>query len=66
MIWKKRNGKAAPQEAVEAAARAAAEFAVPVGILLGTVECESDFRLDAVSSAGAVGPCQFLPGYAED
>lgn len=66
MIWKKRNGKAAPQEAVEAAERGAAEFAVPVGILLGTVECESDFRLDAVSSAGAVGPCQFLPGYAED
>ena len=66
MIWKKRNGKAAPAEAVETAARAAAEFAVPVGILLGTVECESDFRLDAVSSAGAVGPCQFLPKYAED
>ena len=66
MFWKKRNGKAAPQEAVEAAERGAAEVAVPVGILLGTVECESDFRLDAVSSAGAVGPCQFLPGYAED
>lgn len=66
MIWKKRNGRVAPAEAVETAARAAAEFAVPVGILLGTVECESDFRLDAVSSAGAVGPCQFLPKYAED
>ena len=66
MIWKKRNGKAAPAEAVETAERGAAEFAVPVGILLGTVECESDFRLDAVSSAGAVGPCQFLPKYAED
>lgn len=66
MIWKKRNGKAAPAEAVEAAARAAAEFAVPVGVLLSTVECESDFRPDAVSSAGAVGPCQFLPGYKAD
>lgn len=66
MIWKKRNGKAAPKEAVEAAERGAAEFAVPVGILLGTVECETDFRLGLVSSAGAVGPCQFLPGYAED
>ena len=66
MIWKKRNGKAAPREAVEAAERGAAEVAVPVGILLGTVECESDFRLDVVSSAGAVGPCQFLPKYAED
>lgn len=66
MIWKKRNGKAAPREAVEAAERSAAEFAVPVGILLGTVECESGFRLGVVSSAGAVGPCQFLPKYAED
>ena len=66
MIWKKRNGRAAPAEAVETAARAAAEFAVPVGILLGTVECESDFRLGLTSSAGAVGPCQFLPKYAED
>lgn len=66
MIWKKRNGKAAPREAVEAAERGAANSAAPVGILLGTVECESDFRLDAVSSAGAVGPCQFLPKYAED
>ena len=66
MIWKKRNGKAAPAEAVEAAERGAAEFAVPVGILLGTVECETDFRLGLTSSAGAVGPCQFLPKYAED
>lgn len=66
MIWKKRNGRAAPAEAVEAAERGAAEFAVPVGILLGTVECESDFRLGLTSSAGAVGPCQFLPKYAED
>lgn len=66
MIWKKRNGKAAPREAVEAAERGAAEFAVPAGILLGTVECESDFRLGLTSSAGAVGPCQFLPKYAED
>lgn len=66
MIWKKRNGRAAPAEAVETAARAAAEFAVPVGILLGTVECESGFRLGLTSSAGAVGPCQFLPKYAED
>ena len=66
MIWKKRNGKAAPAEAVETAERGAAEFAVPVGILLGTVECESGFRLGLVSSAGAVGPCQFLPGYTED
>ena len=66
MIWKKRNGRAAPAEAVEAAERGAAEFAVPVGILLGTVECESGFRLGLTSSAGAVGPCQFLPKYAED
>ena len=66
MIWTKRDGQKAPREAVETAARATAEFAVPVGVLLSTVECESDFRLDAVSSAGAVGPCQFLPGYKAD
>ena len=66
MKWKLRDGGYAPNIAVSIAEKAAKEHAVPVGILLGTVECESDFRLGLVSSAGAVGPCQFLPGYAED
>lgn len=66
MKWKLRDGGYAPNIAVSIAEKAAKEHGVPVGILLGTVECETDFRLDAVSSAGAVGPCQFLPKYAED
>lgn len=66
MKWKLRDGGYAPNIAVSTAEKAADEHGVPVGILLGTVECETDFRLGLVSSAGAVGPCQFLPGYAED
>lgn len=66
MKWKMRGGGYAPNIAVSTAEKAAEEHGVPVGILLGTVECESGFRLGLVSSAGAVGPCQFLPGYAED
>ena len=66
MIWRTQDGKKAPDIAVSTAEKAAEKYEIPVGILLGTVECESDFRLDAVSSAGAVGPCQFLPQYRED
>lgn len=66
MIWKQADGKAAPNAALVIARAASAEFSVPVGILLGTVERESNFRLGLVSSAGSVGPCQFKPQYAED
>ena len=66
MKWKLCDGGYAPNIAVSIAEKAAEEHGVPVGILLGTVECETDFRLGLTSSAGAVGPCQFLPGYAED
>lgn len=66
MIWKQAGGKAAPNAAVVIAQAASVEFGVPVGILLGTVERESNFRLGLVSSAGAVGPCQFKPQYAQD
>ena len=66
MIWKQSNGKSAPAAAVKTAQLAANEFGVPVGILLGTVERESNFRLGLVSSAGAVGPCQFKPQYQAD
>lgn len=66
MNWITRDGKKAPSIAVSTAEKAAEEYHVPVGILLGTVECETDFRLGLTSSAGAVGPCQFLPKYAED
>ena len=65
-MWKQANGKPAPEAALSVAQAASIEFAVPVGILLGTVERESNFRLGLVSSAGAVGPCQFKPKYAQD
>lgn len=66
ITWKQADGSAAPNAALVIAQAASAEFGVPVGILLGTVERESNFRLGLVSSAGAVGPCQFKPQYAED
>ena len=66
ITWKQADGKAAPNAALVIAQAASAEFSVPVGILLGTVERESNFRLGLVSSAGAVGPCQFKPQYAQD
>ena len=66
ITWKRADGKAAPNAALVIAQAASAEFGVPVGILRGTVERESSFRLGLVSSAGAVGPCQFKPQYAED
>lgn len=66
MIWTQSNNRAAPQEMVDIAEAAAKEFSVPVGIILGTIERESNFRLGLVSSAGAVGPCQFKKKFAED
>lgn len=66
MIWKQADGRAANQEMVDVALAAAEEFGVPAGILLGTIERESNFRLGLVSSAGAVGPCQFKVKYAAD
>lgn len=66
MKWKQSNGTYAPQCMVDLAQSAAAEFSVPAGIILGTIERESNFRMGLVSSAGAVGPCQFKPKYAQD
>lgn len=66
MIWKQANGTRARQDMVDMAVKAAAEFDVPVGIILGTIERESNFRLGLVSSAGAVGPCQFKTQFAKD
>lgn len=66
MKWLQSDGKAAPQDIVDAAEKAAKEFGVPVGILLGTIERESNFRYGLVSSAGAVGLCQFKKKFADD
>ena len=66
MKWKQSDGKTAPQDIVDAAVAAALEFDVPVGILLGTIERESNFRYGLTSSAGAVGLCQFKKKFADD
>ena len=66
MQWKQADGRPAPVEAVAVAQAASAEFGVPAGLLLGTVERESNFRLGLESSAGAVGPCQFKRRYQAD
>ena len=66
MIRKQTDGKKQTGIAMAEAQTAAREYNVPVGIILGTVERETNFRLGLVSSVGAVGPCQFLPQYASD
>lgn len=66
MKWIQSNNVAAPQEMVNLAEAAAKEFSVPVGIILGTIERESNFRMGLVSSAGAVGPCQFKRKFIAD
>lgn len=66
MIWKQANGCKPPGIAMAEAQMAAMKYKVPVGILLGTVERETNFRLGLVSSVGAVGPCQFMPQYTND
>ena len=66
MKWIQSNNVAAPQDMVDLAEAAAKEFGVPAGIILGTIERESNFRLGLVSSADAVGPCQFKRKFAAD
>ena len=66
MKWKQSDNTYAPQSMVELALDAAREFSVPAGILLGTIERESNFRMGLVSSAGAVGPCQFKKKFERD
>lgn len=45
---------------------AGARYGVPPTVLAGMGHVESRFRLDAVSSAGALGMMQFLPGTAAE
>lgn len=66
MIWKQAGGRKPPGIAIAEAQTSAKEFGVPVGILLGTVERETNFRPWLVSYAGAVGPCQFLRKYEKE
>lgn len=66
MIWNQQGGKKAPGIAIAEAMAGAKDYGVPAGIILGTIERESNFRLGLVSSAGAVGPCQFKQKFADD
>ena len=54
--WKQSNNRLVDAAIVKLFDAAAQEFHVPVGLLLGTCECESKFRLGLVSSAHAVVP----------
>ncbi len=49
------------QDVLPLVRKAAAEFDVPVAMILAVIRTESDFRADAVSDAGAMGLMQLLP-----
>ena len=49
------------QRIFDAAAGAAAEFSVPLPMILAVIEAESDFRPDVTSDAGACGLMQLMP-----
>ena len=66
LVYKQKGGKKVSDDIVKIFSDAAKEFKVPVGILLGTCEEESNFRLGLVSSSNAVGPMQFRKKFAED
>lgn len=54
-----------PDELLPIFEEAAAKYNVDVGILIAMAKQESNFRTDAVSSAGAVGVMQLMPKTAE-
>lgn len=64
--WKQKGGKPVSKDILKYFEDAANEFDVPIGILLGTCECESNFRLGLVSSSGAVGPMQLREKFKLD
>jgi len=66
VTYKQKGGKTVPADIVKIFEDAAKEFSVPVGILLGTCECESNFRMGLVSSTGAVGVMQLRKKFAQD
>lgn len=66
ITYKQKGGKAVSKDIVKIFEDAAKEFKVPVGLILGTCECESNFRLGLVSSANAVGPMQLKVKYCDD
>ncbi|MBQ3230281.1 MAG: lytic transglycosylase domain-containing protein [Clostridia bacterium] len=50
-----------PREYQETVARYSAEFNVPEPLIYAIIKCESDFRPEVVSSAGATGLMQLMP-----
>ena len=58
--------RAAPADVEHLLAAASARHGVPLPLLRAVVAVESNFRSDAVSSAGAMGLMQLMPGTAKD
>ena len=50
----------------QAIQRAAARYDVPSDLIQSVIRCESNFKADAVSPAGAQGLMQLMPGTARD
>lgn len=55
-----------PADLDELLEQASRKHGVPVSLLTAVVAVESGFRADAVSSAGAIGLMQLMPGTARD
>lgn len=64
--WKQKDGRGISGDIMQYFIGASTKYKVPIGVLLGTCEAESNFRLGLVSSANAVGPMQFKEKYASD
>ena len=50
-----------PQKYSETVSRYSAQYSVPEELIYATIKTESNFKSDAVSSAGAIGLMQLLP-----
>ncbi len=60
-ICDKIDRKTHPLKYMEFVEKYSAEYSVPKSVILSVIKCESDFKSNAVSSAGAVGLMQMMP-----